>query len=71
MSKTYIRYDKKILIKLSSKQKTRALMLAKIYTNGNLSKFVRYCLENYIPEIPKKSSSMKLKRAPHKGPQKD
>lgn len=49
MPKTYIRYDKILIIKLSKKLKDRVSMRAMMLCGGNLSRYVRYCIENAPP----------------------
>jgi hypothetical protein len=40
------------LIKLTTEQKEEIKRLAKIYTNGNVSKWLRISAINYRPKIP-------------------
>ena len=47
-------FSEKILIKLSIVEKNRAQGFADIYAGGNLSKWVRHCLDNYSPKFLKK-----------------
>jgi hypothetical protein len=42
-----------IKLRITPEQKNRARGLAEIYTNGNVSDWVRFCLENYLPAMKK------------------
>ncbi len=46
---------KRIVIRISEKEKNHAQMRADLYADGNLSKWARYCLENPHPKFLKKS----------------
>ena len=55
MSKKTKNKEERIMIRVTKKQKKFYQLGARMYTNGDLSKWVRYCLENISPKRLKRN----------------
>ena len=61
MTKKKLR-NQMITVRLTKEEKRRLEVLAEMYGNGDLSQWVRHCLENYQPKLVK--TRRKKRRAP-------
>jgi hypothetical protein len=59
------KFKHRLNLRLTEKEFNKAKMLAGMYAAGNVSHWIRYCLNNYIPKFLEKESQPK-KSAPHK-----